>query len=250
MSFTIAEVSNDLTRMENTIDHVKELSQSVGGFGDTPQLREDIQSDVKTISDLSKTIKSNIEYLRQQNVPGLEEQERRFDKIREQMQVKLREVIEKLRNNDLPSHDQYSYESTSQPLLDQGLLDQQSDQLDELESEINEILQTMKEVKALFCQTLEEIQKQQHILFKVDKTIQRAHDDAVDGNQQLDTAQQHQKGSTKVLCCLLIFFLVVAVGVSLFLALWFTKHKKSGSSGGGDDSGNSTTNGTDGLFFI
>ena len=249
MSFSIIEVSNDMTRMENTIDHVKNLSESIGGWQDTAQLREDIQNDVRTIADLSKTIKNNIEYLRAQNAPGLDEQEQRFDSIREKMQVKLREVMEKLRSNDLPSHDQDSYpDSNSQPLLDQGLLDQQSDQLDELESEINEILQTMKEVKALFCKTLEEIQKQQHILTKVDKTITQAKQETVNGNQQLEKAQQHQKGSTKVLCFILIIFLIIAVGVSIFLAIWIPKHRKNGGSGGDT---NTTTNGTaQGLFFL
>ena len=227
MSISLVQVDNDLRGMENTLSHVISLSEKIGSFEDGPHLRESIQSDVKTLMTFSKNVKGSLTQLRERNENGVDNYEQRFEDLRAKMQNQLPGVISSLRNNSFPENNEGTGSPLDPtPLLDQSLLDSQTDQLDELEQSINQILQTMKEVKALFTQTLDELQQQRHILVNVDKMTSTAQKDAASANDNLETAEKHQKGSTNVLCWILIILLIVCAGVGIFLGIWIPKHKK------------------------
>lgn len=209
-------------------ESIIELSKQIGGFNAGPQLQDDIQSNVKSLLTLSQKVKNNITQLRESNAPDLDSVENAFNQLSRRIQSELPDVIKSLRNvSSGPGPSSGGGGGGFNPtVLQQSLVDDQSDQLDMLEQEVQSILSTMREVNTLFHQTLEEIQKQRHMLVTIEASTEKAKDDMESGILHLDKAGENQKSSNRALCWILIILVVVVVGVVLFCILFFTRKKK------------------------
>jgi hypothetical protein len=224
------QVSSDIERMTGLMDHIMSLSKQIGGFNDGPQLREQIQVDVKNIMNASKVVKDSLSQL--QGSPGTGECEARFEQLRARMQQDLPNVISKLRQNtEAPPSSgglQGSRANYTEPILDQMQLDGETEQLETLAQQVNQILRVMREVHEIFGQTLEELQKQRHLLGHIEGATSEAVSNMESGNEQLEQAHESQKKSTKCICAVAIIVVVVAVGVAM-LILYQVVWKDSGS---------------------
>jgi t-SNARE complex subunit (syntaxin) len=98
-------------------------------------------------------------------------------------------------------------------------LDSDSDLLDVLEQQVNEILAAMPEVHQLFGKTLQELQKQRHILVQIEGETSKAVEEMEVGNEDLRKAQGRQRSSTKCICCIVVIAIIVITAVVLII-LW------------------------------
>jgi hypothetical protein len=241
------QIASDIEQMTSLMTHIINLSKQIGGFNDGPQLREEIQSDVRTLTNTIRSTKDALTALKSQNAPGVDEHQARLDALRARMQAELPGVVNKLRQNtDTPSSQSPARAAYTQPLMSQQLLDSETDQLELLEQQVNEILRVMREVNQLFTTTMEELQKQRHIL----ATIEGATSDAVEkmetGNEELKQAHSSQKKSTKCICAIAVIVIVVAIGVALII--FFSVRKSSG--GGPAPTPGPTLVPAPGAFFL
>jgi DNA repair exonuclease SbcCD ATPase subunit len=227
-----SQVANDLDQMTALMNHIISLSNQIGGFNDGPHLREEIQSDVKAILSKSKDVKESLTQLKSRNASGADEYQARFDALRERMQGQLPGVINKLKENtDMASGPSGQQSSSGGAILSQALLDQDTELIDALEQQVNEILRRMRELNEIFGTTLAEIQKQRHFIAQIEGDTAEAAVSMEKGNEQLEEAAQHQKASTKCICAIAFILVVVAIGVALFIT--YEVHWKKSSSGGG-----------------
>jgi hypothetical protein len=221
---TLAEVSTDLDQISSLLTHVTSISMKIGGFGDGPHLREQIQADVRQLTNLSQKVKIAMAELSKTNDPSFDTYQVRFDELRTRIQSELKPVVEKLRGCATPSGTS-GQPSASEGLLRQDLLDADTDYLDTLEQQVNEILQAMREVNQLFTRVMTELQKQRHILARIDAETTEAASDMSSGNMQLEQAAEHQRCSTKLICCIFLIVFVIAAGIGGIIA-WQVLKKK------------------------
>ena len=220
----LARLGGDIAEMQRTLRDVISKSDQLGGFGDGPQLREEIQTDVRNLMNLSQAVKSNLVEAKQSGL-AVDEYESQLAELRAAMQENLPRVIQRLKQNT-ETHEQSPHESAmNQPLLDQTLLDEQTEQLDELQQAVSGILTMMTEVNMLFKQTLEEIQRHRHMLTAIESHTNEGKENMEKGNEQLEKAASHQKGSTKCLIWLFVILGVIAAGITVFLVLKFRPRK-------------------------
>lgn len=213
------QLSADIGKMRDLLNNIIENSKNIGGFNDGPRLRDEIQSDVKQIMQISQTVKSTIARLKEDEGIDISQQEKEVDSLRASMQTGLPVVIQKLRANSVPEQKPEATRSSTlqSGLLDQQQLDAESEQLEELEQQTNQILATMNQVNQLFKNTFEEIQKQRHILTDIQTFTQNASQDMKTGNDQLARADSSQKKGTKCLCWIFVILGVVVAGVVIYL---------------------------------
>jgi hypothetical protein len=208
------------------LTHIISLSEKIGGFNDGPHLREQIQCDVKSILESSQTVKRSFATLKESNPPGIDDHLKRFDQLRARIQTALPKIIEKLKDNSAPSgFGNTSAPNYTEPQLDQRLLDADSDLIDVLEQQVNQIVALMREVNALFGKTLSELQTQRHMLTVIEQDTTAAAEDMGKGNTLLEEAAENQKKSTKCICWIAIIAAVVVVGV-IIIILWKTVWSK------------------------
>lgn len=217
-------VRNGISDMRGMLTRVMDLSQSIGGFGDGPALRDQIQSTVRSLMDKSREVKGQIAQMRDSDDPEEGSVQAEFQELSQQMQQQLPGLIQRLKESSKGSESNAPREVYNQPLLvDEQLLDSQSEELAYLEQAVQGILAQMREVNQLFTQTHEEIQRQRHMLNSIDTYTQNALSEMSTGNEQLSQAQKHQKGSTRCLCWIFIILGVVAGGIILFLIIYLGK---------------------------
>jgi methyl-accepting chemotaxis protein len=217
---SLAEVSSNLEQISSLLNHVVNLSTKIGGFGDGPHLREQIQADVRQLTTLSQTVKNAMTELRQTGGPTFDSYQSRFEDLRARMQSELRPVIEKLRSSTTPSASGGGGGGSvaSEPLLSQQLVDSETDLIDVLEQQVNQILTTMREVNQLFTHVMTELQKQRHMITAIDAETTEAVSEMSTGNRELEKAGEHQKSSTKCICWIVIIVLLVVTAVGLIIA--------------------------------
>lgn len=187
---TIAALHDDISTMGQLFDEVVRSSEMIGGFDDGPDLRDNIQGKVKRIKQISSQVKSVFNQFGDDD-PRVKECQGIFDQLNAKMQSSLPGVIDKLRNN-------INSEAAPQPafqyqMMDQQQVDAETEYLMVLEQEVNSILETMKEVNQIFHQTLEELQKQRHILVDINTSTTGAATNMQSGNDELQQAEHHQK---------------------------------------------------------
>jgi hypothetical protein len=229
MTATRTQVASDIDKMTSTLNHILSLSKQIGGFRDGPHLREEIQVDVRTILDSSRTVKRDLVQLKENDEPEVDEYLARFEALRSRIQQELPPVVNKLKSSSADT----AIASSSSPnytegLLDQTQLDGETDLIDLLEQQVNTILMTMREVREIFGATLEELQKQRHMVQSIETTTAEAAEDVHKGNEILGEAQEQQKGATKCLMWVLIIVVLVAVAVVLIIlsqTVWKKKPK-------------------------
>jgi hypothetical protein len=226
MSVSLSQVSSDIEQMSSLLSHILSLSAKVGGFNDGPHLREQIQLDVKSILDSSQAVKRAFTRLKESDTPGVEEPLRRFDQLRARIQSELPNVISKLKDNTAPSDfGSSSAPNYTEPQLDQRLLDADSDLIDVLEQQVNQIVAMMREVNALFGKTLAELQTQRHILTAIEQDTNVAVQEMTKGNEVLEEAADNQKKSSKCICWIAILIVAVVIAVVMII-LWKTVWSK------------------------
>lgn len=227
MSYS-SKVKQDIKRMESILATIEDLSKDIGTFNDGMSLREQIQNNVKDLMDISKNVKTNISIMRQNDDPDIDSVQKSFEDVSGQMRAKLPKVINGLKastpSSQPPRGNQEIY---NQPLIDQSLVDADSDQLAILESEVNQILSTMKEINALFEKTMQELQSQRNLLIGIDSVTQKAAEEVSMGTLELEKADVHQKKSRKCLCWILIMIIVIAGCIAVFVVVLVMKKKKN-----------------------
>lgn len=222
--------------MKDQLRRVVQLSQDIGSFNDGPQLRQNIQNSVRTLVQLSTSVKNEITILHNRDDESSQDAnslQQEFEVINQQMKTQLPEIITSLKSashtiggpQPLGGERQLSSEIYV-PLLDQQELDQDTEQIDLLDVSVNEILTNMREVNNLFTQTMQELQRQRHLVVSIDNQTSKAHDAMKEGNSQLDKASEHQKGSRKAICLIFLVVLVVVIGVGLYFLITYLKKKK------------------------
>jgi t-SNARE complex subunit (syntaxin) len=223
---TVSEVSSDLEQMSILLNHVITLSDQIGGFGDSPHLREQIQSDVRQLTSLSQKAKAAITEL--ESVPGTDFStvQGRFTALRDRIQNELRPVIGKLRNSQTVSHAQKEQSDAEMPLLNQSMLDSNTDLIDVIEQQVAEIVTIMREINELFSKTLSELQNQRHVLTMIEASTTNAVGEMQNGNTQLEKAAENQRRSSKCMCWSAIILMIVVTVVVLVIlrrVLWTDK---------------------------
>lgn len=243
MSYNAQHAQESLQNMDNLLTRIINLSKDIGTFHDGIHLREQIQNSVQELMKLSRSVKAEIEDLKSnEDESNNSELRASFEALSVKIKGALPDVIASLRSADTPqkqpnlsyiepaphqnAKNKLSMELINTPLLDQSTIDQETDQLDVLESEVNAILRDMREINSLFNKTMQELQSQRHLLAGVDTITTGAAKDMKKGNDQLDKAESHMKGSRKALCAILIIVFVVILGVAGFLTYYFLKKKK------------------------
>lgn len=220
------DISHDIGAMERLLSAIVESADKLGGFDDGPDVRESLQRDVRTLMDLSQTVKRALFAQRERGDTAADSHEARFNALRERMQAQLPQVLRRLQESsqgcDAPPP---RGDIVSQPLLDQEQLDGETEYLQVLEQEINSILTAMQELNRIFKQTLDELQKQRHILVGVDSMVSSSTGNMQDGNKDLDKAADHQRGTTKCLFIIILIVAIAAVGIVVFCVL-ITRKKK------------------------
>lgn len=215
-----AAIRNDISAMQNTLNTIMELERKIGGFGDGIQLREQLQMEVKDLLTKSQTVKNQIKLMQERNDPYVDDIQNEFQGLATQMQSHLPKVVQKLRSNESESHTSQSGGVVRQPLLlEQDVLDEETEMLDELEQQIGAILTQMRAVNELFTKTHEEIQKQRHILTGIDTYTSEAMEEMSIGVENIKKSQKHHIKSTKCLCWIWIILGVIAGGIILYLIL-------------------------------
>ncbi|OHT11881.1 hypothetical protein TRFO_18451 [Tritrichomonas foetus] len=183
--------------------------------------------------DTSKNVKNDIQVLRNNDDPAIDSIQSSFDALSGKMREHLPKVINQLKASTPQGGEaDRGRDVFHQSLLDQQMVDADSDQLALLESEVNQILTTMKEVNALFEKTMQELQSQRHLIISVDKMTSKAAEDMSMGTLELEKAGDHQKKSRKCLCWIFLIILVIVVCVVIFVAVLLSKKKKSSEDGG------------------
>ena len=214
---SLTAVSNALSQMRTKLDELIKNGKDIGSYKDGPLLRNSIQNDAKSLAEISKKVKDDIFKLKQSGLPQVDQYENQFISLKEEMQKHLPPIVEKLRsalNEDTPSPQEDSLHS---PLVDQQQIDSESEQIDVLEGQVRDILQTMREVHQIFTQTLEELNKQRNIILSIESNTEEAKKEMKNGNFELEKAKEHQKGSTGCLCWLLLFFIIIVGGIALYI---------------------------------
>ncbi|KAH0795094.1 hypothetical protein GPJ56_000937 [Histomonas meleagridis] len=191
----IASLQNDFRSMKQLLQEICDLSDKVGGFDDGPDLRDQIQSKVQTLKRLSSQSKQSLMALSQKNDPAVNECQKQFDELNQDIQQKLVPVLNKLRSSTAAEESAPAPQFQNQ-LVSQAQVDQDTEYLEILEQEVNSILQTMKDVNKIFHETLEELQKQRHVLVGIDTTTTQAAQKMETGNKELKEAHEHQKKCT------------------------------------------------------
>lgn len=103
----------------------------------------------------------------------------------------------------------------------QEQIDRETAEVEQLNRETEQIVQDMKAIDDAANILNEKIQEQHEQIIRIDDTIEDAHEEMVEGNKDLNVAQEHQKKSTKCLLYIcggvLIFIIIVAIiiGVSV-----------------------------------
>ena len=220
----LTKLDAEINEMAESLNHIRELSDQIGGFNDGPHLHEQIQNEVRSIMQASKKAKDSLLAI-PTGTPGLDASMSRFEQIRSRMQTEIPGVIGKLRQYQNTPSQPAPVPNYTEPLLNQSELDDQSEELQALEAAAAQILSQMREVQQLFAQTLDEIQKQRHKLVSIETVTAKSAQDMASGNEQLDKAQQHMKGKTKCLIWIIVAVGVIIVGLVLFL-LWRFKWSK------------------------
>ena len=191
----IASLQNDFNSMKQLLQEIRTLSDKIGSFSDGPDIRDQIQSKVQTLKRLSSQTKQSLLALSQKNDPAVNECQKQFDELNEDINQKLVPILNKLRSITIGESSAPTPAFQNQ-LVTQAQVDQDTEYLEILEQEVNSILQTMKDVNKIFHETLEELQKQRHILVGIDTTTSRAAKKMETGNNELKKAHEHQKKCT------------------------------------------------------
>jgi len=210
---SISSVSNLLLQMRTKLDDLIKTGKDIGTFKDGPLMRESIQRDAKTLSEVSKRVKDQLYELKKDENYEVNEYEKEFNSLREQMQSQLPRIMAKLKQSAEEDNGLVN-------VLDQKLIDQESEQIEVLEIELRNILATMREI---YTQTFEELRKEQCMIDIIDGHTEKEMNYMHQGNH-LDKAKQKPKSSTKTLCWLLLIFVIIVAVIGLYI--WSTSGSK------------------------
>lgn len=246
MSYNVAHIQNNLQQMEDLRTRIVNLSKDIGTFHDGIHLREQIQSSVQELKQLSRSVREEIEEMKKNEDESseLSQIHAKFEAISSKIKEALTDVIASLRSTSTnpqsgqliestPNQSDYTtsknkhpLELITTPLLDQSMLDQETDEIYLLENSVNEVPSNMRETNALFTRTMQELQAQRHMIGSIESKTTDAAQNMKKGNEQLDKANSHQGGSRKALCVIFIIILVVALGIGLFFLIQYLRKDK------------------------
>jgi uncharacterized phage infection (PIP) family protein YhgE len=216
---SVADVGSAIDRMANLLSHIMSLSGKIGGFGDGPRLRGQIQADVQVLTETGQQVKNTLSTLKTQGVYGIDNYIERYSALRARIQQELPIVIQRLRAALPTSSSRPAPEpDMRQPLMmDQGLLDGEADEIDVLEQNVNDVVVGMRDANELFSTTHQEIQSQRHLITRVDSVTSESGSEMAAGNKSLQKGERCQESSTKCICWIAIILLIVVVAVVLIV---------------------------------
>jgi t-SNARE complex subunit (syntaxin) len=103
-------------------------------------------------------------------------------------------------------------------LLDQGILDDDTNEIDLLGQQVAGALRTMQNVSELYAQTCRGIREQQAVLRQIDTCTSEAMDDIRRPREDFERARRPQRMSPKYIWGVALIALLVAVGIGLIIA--------------------------------
>ncbi|EAY03624.1 hypothetical protein TVAG_161630 [Trichomonas vaginalis G3] len=225
---SVSQVGKYVVQIREKLNELKQQGDVIGTFRDTPTFRDSINSNVKDITQLAAASKRLLTELREKETPGLDQYEQEYEELNTELRRELPPIVQKLKNSSQDGGAGPGGASTStmqSSLLDQQVVDGESEQLEELEVQVREILSTMREVNEIFTKTLEELQRQNHMVVGISDTVAESKNAMVKGNEQLERGKQHQKASTRCLLWIFLFVLLVVAGIVIFVVVKYTGKK-------------------------
>ena len=211
---SLSNLSSSLNEMKSKFNTICTKKRDIGTFQDGPVLRQEINQNVHELVDITNRVKKLIATLKE-NGENIDSYEHDFEELGKQMNDELPKIVQVLKQKEEASP-QYGTSAIQQPLMAQEEVDGTTEQIENLEVQVREILSTMRQLNEIFTQTLEELQKQRNVILSIDNQVSNAHDNMATGNEKLQEASEHQKGSSKCLCWLAIIFAVICVGIGIF----------------------------------
>ncbi|OHS98197.1 hypothetical protein TRFO_09076 [Tritrichomonas foetus] len=239
----LPEINSSINEMEQTLEEIANLSDKCVGFNSSIYIPQ-VQDRIKSLYSLMTCFKK-----KSQQYDGFSEYpstKLRFDNFTRKLQTTLPNVIKTLKeseassfsnnnntsnkNNNLnkatllsSSHENPNY---TEPLLDQQMIDGETDMISLIENDVTNILSQMRELNSIFNQTFEELQKQRHKIVSIDSITNNSKKEMKKGNQELEKAGNHQKSSRKTLIVIFSIIFAIVLAIIAFLAIHFSKKKK------------------------
>lgn len=112
-----------------------------------------------------------------------------FEDFKKRFQTAVRVISDDQNNSN-------NYNQYNGNYYDQEMIDEQTNELDHINSEVREIVQTSKEINRISHQVDQEIKKQRVQIIKIDKVTNEAVGKMEKGNRELNKAEEYQKGCT------------------------------------------------------
>lgn len=103
--------------------------------------------------------------------------------------------------------------------LNQSLIDNDTQQIEILGNAANEIVDEMRNLNEMQHLLNDKIQEQHEVVINVDDRIEEGNEEMVKGNENLNTAQEHQKSSTKCLIWILVAVIIIIAVILLIIFL-------------------------------
>jgi flagellar basal body-associated protein FliL len=210
----MSDVGSGIDKMVKLLSHVLSLSDKIGGSGDSRQLREQIFGDVQALHTAGQQVKSIFLALSNQRASVLTSSIERYDALRARIQHELPKVIQRLRATLSAS----TAESALRvPLMmDQGLLDGQTEQIDVLEQTVNQIIAGMREVNQLFINPTRKIQSEREIITQIGSATGDSVSEMQLRDESLVCVIRREK-SRKCICWTAIILVIVVVVTGLII---------------------------------
>ena len=210
------------TEFENFISRWKVLEAGLSRLSDS-SVRKQLIRTVREMEVLSKKINKG---LGDQHVDAdfasVVDDFRRVNSLFEEKKDQILEAIDQSERSDMMRK---AVQFTQDPLQQSLLIDDEQAQLDMVQSASKEIVEQMKVLNASTHKLNEMIQDQHQMVLHVDKTIDEAKDDMIEGNKELSRAEAYQKEGNRCMFWILgiVGTIGIAIGTGLALVLWALK---------------------------
>lgn len=219
-----AHVRQRITEISELFRRFMANGDKIGGFEDEDVIKKALTADAVQIKRLIEECKGDIVVLKQRCGNGVSDEEinrleREVDELGTSLRQGLPQVIERLRESRTSGGYDQPQQGMEEHLLDQEMIDGQTEQLEELATMARSIIAQMTNLKATFDQTLSEIVNQRHKIVQIESYTEDARGNMQTGNDQLEKAAVHQKGTTKCLCWIFIILGVIIAGIAVFLCV-------------------------------
>jgi len=217
---------------------------SLGTPSDSQQFRQKLQKDVKEAFILCKQMRQSLEELESNGVPinqvnkFKEQFSKEVDKLQDiTEQITIKEKQYKVQNvsgsmsqrevSESPlliqnqSYNQQPFQQQQQE--SQFIVHMENGELERREEQAYGMLEDLQQLNEMFKDLHELVHEQDEPIQALTNNVQQVHDEVAAGTQQLEKAQEYQKGYRKKMCYVLIVVLIIACIAAIVI---YTQTKK------------------------